>query len=103
MNEMFKNYPQPENYIPDNRPKCIKPCGINIMTGESAIHSFEIPFNVEEDCKYIEIIYKLGLDIVILKTNEEIDLYSYITKNGVDEINDFLMEYEFPFIIQYIF
>lgn len=37
-----------------------------------------------------------------LKTNEEIDLYSYITKNGVDEINDFLMEYEFPFIIQYI-
>lgn len=35
------------------------------------------------------------------KTAKEIKLYEYITQYGVEEINSFLKEYEFPFLIQY--
>ena len=71
---MFDNYPQPADYIPDNRPKCCKPFKLTIMAGETAEHSFEIPFNVEESCSFIEVIYKLGLTDVIIKSSSEIEI-----------------------------
>ena len=67
MSELFKNYPQPDEYIPNNRPKCHKPMKIDIMSGETSIHTFEIPFNVEKDCSSFEVIYKLGVEIVLIK------------------------------------
>ncbi len=74
MSEMFKNYPQPSDYIPDNRPKCFKPFKLDIMVGETSVQSFDIPFNVEEDCINWEIIYKLGLEVVLTKKKEDIDI-----------------------------
>ena len=74
MSEMFKNYPQPSDYIPDNRPKCFKPFKLDIMVGETSVQSFDIPFNVEDDCTNWEIIYKLGLELVLTKKKEDIDI-----------------------------
>ena len=67
MLEMFKNYPQPADYKPDNYPKCRKPRIIEIMAGETAIHTFEVPFNIDANCNKIEVIYKLGINPVIIK------------------------------------
>ena len=69
MVEMFRNYPQPDDYKPDNYPKCWHFKQIEIMTGETAIHTFEVPFNVEDECQVCEVIYKLGLEPVIIKTS----------------------------------
>lgn len=74
MSEMFNNYPQPDDYIPNNRPKCHCPCKLDVMVGETSVQSFDIPFNVLEDCSNWEIIYKLGVDIVLTKKKEEIDI-----------------------------
>lgn len=65
--EMFKNYPQAEDYIPNNRRKCFPKSKITIMAGETTIHSFEIPFNVETDTIDCDVIYKLGLNVVLTK------------------------------------
>ena len=66
--EMFKHYPQPDNYTPYNIPHGIKHEEITIMAGESATHSFEIPFNVIEDVTDFEIIYKLGISMSLIKS-----------------------------------
>lgn len=71
---MFDNYPQSSDYIPNNRPHCCKHKGLDIMTGETAEHIFEIPFNVEEDCLSVEVIYKQGLKPVIIKDESQIDI-----------------------------
>lgn len=65
--EMFKNYPQSEDYSPDNRRKCFPKNKITIMAGETTKHSFEIPFNVETDTIDCDVIYKLGLNVVLTK------------------------------------
>lgn len=77
MSNMFDNYPQPADYIPNNRPKphCHK--GLEIMAGESASHSFEIPFNVAEETTSCSVIYKLGIKDVIIKTMNELEFTSY--------------------------
>ena len=72
MSEMFKNYPQPEDYIPNNRPKCFKPFKLDIMVGETSVQSFDVPFNVTEECLDYVIIYKLGLEVVLVKTKDQI-------------------------------
>lgn len=77
LSEMFKNYPQPDDYIPNNRPKCHKPLCLDIMAGETAIHTFEVPLKVDELEGY-EVIYKLGLNPIIIKNN-------YQTEYIVDE------------------
>lgn len=69
--EMFNNYPQPDDYIPNNRPKPICPSKLSIMVGETSVQSFDIPFNVEEDCSNWEVIYKVGLEIVLVKKKED--------------------------------
>lgn len=69
MTDMFRHYPQPDDYKPDNYPKCrvFKP--VEIMCGETAVHTFEVPFNVKEKCSMCEVIYKLGLDPIVIKSS----------------------------------
>lgn len=76
MVEMFKNYPQSEDYVPYNRPRPLPDKKIEIMTGESTIHTFEIPFNVIENTYNFQIIYKLGLKDVLIKSSDlgEVDI-----------------------------
>ena len=74
MSEMFKNYPQPEDYVPNNRPKHCKCSRITLMTGETAEHTFDIPFNVESDCLDYSVIYKLGLEDIIIKEKDELEV-----------------------------
>ena len=69
MADMFKNYPQPDDYKPDNYPKCRCPKRLEIMAGETAIHTFDVPFNVEDDCSLVEVIYKLGIKPIVVKNN----------------------------------
>lgn len=69
MVDMFRNYPQPDDYKPNNYPRCKCCKKLEIMAGETAIHSFDIPFNVEDDCSLVEVIYKLGLEPVVIKNN----------------------------------
>lgn len=73
---MFDNYPQPDDYIPNNRPKPMHKHEITIMTGETASHTFDVPFDVKEDCIDIEVIYKLGLNVIITKKSNELDIVS---------------------------
>ncbi len=82
MKEMFKNYPQPEDYTPNNYPKCCCKRPVEIMAGETAEHTFEVPFNVEEECDLVEVIYKLGLEPVVIK-NSDMHLEIIVLDNGM--------------------
>lgn len=64
--EMFDNYPQTE--VPNNRCKCFPEFHLDIMTGETASHTFEIPFNVKTDCLKCEVLYKLGIKLILQKS-----------------------------------
>lgn len=80
MSEIFRNYPQPDNYIPDNRPIKIEPKKLTIMTGETTTHTFEVPFNALEVCRTVEIIYKQGLQEVFHKFGDALEILP--THNG---------------------
>lgn len=71
MLDMFKNYPQPDDYKPNNHPKCHnrERERLEIMTGETATHTFDVPFNVVTECSMVEVIYKLGASTVIIKNS----------------------------------
>ena len=82
---MFDNYPQPEDYVPDNRPKCPEKFHLDIMTGETASHTFDVPFDVTDEhfgCSEVEVIYKLGLKVIIRKTSEDLDIVPIEKPNG---------------------
>ena len=70
MKEMFDLYPQPTEYTPDNRPRPWGKGEITIMAGETAEHSFEIPFNVDEVALDFDILYKLGLNVIVVKNKK---------------------------------
>ena len=75
--DMFKNYPQAETYIPDNRHSdcCFPgPFYATIVRGTTPRHSFELPFDIVKTQGYFEgdvsdliITYKQGLDIKLTK------------------------------------
>ena len=69
---MFDRYPQRDDYIPDNRPKCCKHFELNIMSGETAVHSFDVPFDIEDACDSVEVIYSLGIKPILIKKDPEI-------------------------------
>ena len=69
MVDMFKNYPQPDDYIPNNYPRCHCRKPLEIMAGETAIHSFDVPFNVEDETTMCEVIYQLGTEPIIIKNS----------------------------------
>lgn len=65
---MFELYDNPpEDYVPCNRPHFRKKEELTIMAGETAKHSFDVPIDIEEDCSSVEVIYKLGLNVVLTK------------------------------------
>lgn len=70
MSELFDNYPQPSDYIPNNRRKCFPKKEITIMAGETTIHSFEIPLNAFTDLVDFDIIYRLGIHVVVVKNKK---------------------------------
>jgi len=84
MKEMFNLYPQPDTYTPDNRPRPIKNEELTIMPGETSIHSFGVPFTKEdfegEDKTIIDFkaIYKLGLEITLVKLKSECKPLEYL-------------------------
>ena len=71
---MFDNYPQPANYVPNNRPRIRDDFHLDIMTGETASHSFDVPFDVETTCQEVEVLYKLGLKVIISKNSTKLDI-----------------------------
>lgn len=71
---MFDRYPQPADYIPDNRPRCCPKTDLIIMTGETSIHSFETPFDINDYCNNVEVIYKNGINVVLIKTLDEVEV-----------------------------
>ena len=71
----------PADYKPNNMFRCHLPRKIDIMTGETARHTFEVPFNVEDNCQLVEIIYKLGIEPVIIKNNL-IYLETFVNEDG---------------------
>lgn len=79
MGNMFDLYPQPEDYIPYNRPRRPKKFSLDIMTGETSSHTFEIPFDVKKECKDVQVIYKLGIEVVLMKSwsDEEIEVDTF--------------------------
>ena len=76
MSEMFNNYPQPEDYIPNNRHIKCPEFKLDIMTGETSKHTFEIPFDVNTDCIDVEVIYKLGVKPVVIKNSYSLEILS---------------------------
>jgi hypothetical protein len=64
---MFNNYPQPNGYIPNNRPMPCKCHKLEMVAGETTSHSFEIPFNIEGVVNEWSVIYKLGNNVVLVK------------------------------------
>ena len=79
MSHMFDNYPQPDDYIPTNIPKHFKKPSLDIMAGETSIHSFEVPLNVEELLNY-KVIYQLGADAIIIKDKYSLE-YTILENN----------------------
>ena len=69
MVDMFRNYPQPDDYKPNNYPKCHCRKPLEIMAGETTVHSFDVPFNVEDETTMVEVIYQLGTKPIIIKNN----------------------------------
>ena len=56
--EMFKNYPQPDGYIPFNRP-VKKPAEINtIVSGGFCSNFFKVKLPFDENIKGLKVIYK---------------------------------------------
>ena len=70
---MFNLYPQPDDYIPNNMPRCRREDKLVIMTGETAVHSFEIPFDASRWCSEVQVIYKYKLDNIITKVNNDLE------------------------------
>ena len=82
---MFKNYPQPSDYIPDNRPKPIEPRRLEIMAGETTTHTFEVPFDVVNKTLKLQVLYKLGLNVILIK--EDNDLNIFVKEDGTSVVS----------------
>lgn len=64
--KMFNNYPQPADYIPNNREcKCCCDEQDTIIVNGTTVHTFKLNFSFSELCESFEVIYKSGLDDVI--------------------------------------
>jgi len=79
MSELFDNYPQGSSYIPNNRPQCVETEETKILIGSTVEHTFDVPYNVAVDLDELEVIYKLGVDVVLTKKLSEEEL-TYVIK-----------------------
>lgn len=75
MSEMFNNYPQPTDYVPNNRPKHHEHKCYTIFAGKTVEHTFEVPFNMVEKCDVYQVIYRLGVTPVIIKNHEQVEIH----------------------------
>ena len=91
MLELFKHYPQPDNYKPDNYPKCHCKHELTVMAGELAKHTFEIPLNLNE-LEGFEVIYRLGNKPIIIKDNYQVEYF--VINEHTSIINCTLLPYE---------
>ena len=96
MGNMFNNYPQPANYIPNNRIKTIEKFELDIMTGESASHTFEVPLDVEGECSNVEVIYKVGINVVLVKDMSELDIEPEPVASGETPTYTFIIAHISP-------
>lgn len=72
MSNIFKNYPQPDDYTPNNRDcKCVCDERDVIVSGGTTTHTFILNFSFSELCDRFEVFYKSGLNdsIVIDSSN----------------------------------
>ena len=74
MRDMFHNYPQPEGYVPNNRPVKLERKILSIMAGETSLQSFDVRMNIPEEASSTFVIYKLGLSDIIVKSNDELEI-----------------------------
>ena len=81
MSDMFRHYPQPDWYTPNNRKVFVPREILTIMPGETTTHSFEVPFICDRDLKDFKAIYKLGIDIVLEKKKDECTITPYENLN----------------------
>lgn len=81
MTHMFDNYPQPSDYIPTNIKIKVPNDEAIIMPGETTVHSFEIPFDVDKTADDYKIIYKLGLDVILEKGKDKASVVKDATEN----------------------
>lgn len=66
MSDMFNNYPQPADYIPNNREcKCCCDEQDTIIVNGTTVHTFKLNFSFSELCESFEVIYKSGLNDII--------------------------------------
>lgn len=64
MSDIFKNYPQPDDYVPNNR-QCDCACcdgKDQIIIGGTTLHTFKLKFLYSEECDGFDIIYRQSLD-----------------------------------------
>ena len=69
--KMFDHYPQPDDYIPHNKPSICREREVKIMAGETTVHSFEVPFRIDDTVIDFKAIYKLGLNVILTKPKGE--------------------------------
>ena len=72
MSDIFKNYPQPDDYTPDNRNcKCSCDERDTVVAGGTTTHAFILNFSFSELCDSFDVTYKSGLDdfLVISSSN----------------------------------
>lgn len=63
---MFDNYPQPDDYMPDNRVgrcACMKSGEDTITVGGTTSHVFTLDFSYSESCRAFRVIYTGGLEV----------------------------------------
>lgn len=73
--EMFDNFNNiPEGYIPDNRPKHCPCRKLDVITGETAVHTFEIPFDVTKECIDYSVTYKYWGDKKLVYGKDELEV-----------------------------
>ena len=100
MSKMFKNYPQPDTYIPDNRPQKPLIKELVISTGSNCIHTFLVPAELKDLISNITVVYRLGLEDIITKVtnaneilDHENDVYTFSVTLSYDETNLFANTY----------
>lgn len=72
--DMFKDYPQPSDYIPDNRhAKCACEChGDDIITvGATSFHTFVLDFPYSGNCSGFDVVYSNGVETPLVVSSED--------------------------------
>lgn len=63
MGDIFKNYPQPDDYVPDNSgPSEGGENADEVVVNGTTVHVFKLNFSYSELCDGFEVTYRSGLD-----------------------------------------